>query len=69
MQIEFKTKLQHHIADLMWNAQDLEKVNSIKSVYGKEAEVVFNMIMASYFDEDMSIDMSAPIIQSIKEKL
>lgn len=69
MPIEFKTELQHHIADLMWNAQDLEKVNSIKSVYGKEAEVVFSMIMAYYFDEDMSTDMSAPIIQSIKEKL
>lgn len=68
MEIVFANQLQTHIADLLWKTDSPEQVNHILKVYGKEAEVVYNMILAAYYDEDMNIDMSKPIIRAIMEK-
>ena len=40
MQIKFANSLQSHIADLMWDAKDLEMVKKIIAVYGKEVRFV-----------------------------
>lgn len=65
MQIKFANKLQVHIADLMWNA-DKEMVKKIISVYGKEAEVVYNMLLAEAFDSFNETDLAEKVIERIK---
>ena len=66
MEIAFKTDLQHHIADLLWNAQTTEKVRDVIRVYGKEAEVVFHMIMAHYYDQVDAVDLAQEVIGRVK---
>lgn len=65
MQIKFANKLQVHIADLMWNA-DKEMVKKILAVYGKEAEVVYNMMLAEAFDSFNETDLAEKVIERIK---
>ena len=45
MQIKFANSLQSHIADLMWDAKDLEMVKKIIAVYGKEYVGVVNVLV------------------------
>ena len=66
MKIEFQSELQHQIADMMWRAQDHKQVKQIIKVYGKDAEVVFYMIMAHYFDNEMDTDLAEEFIERIK---
>lgn len=68
MEIQFKTEVQKHIADLMWNAPNQGRVNDIIKVYGKDAEIVMHMLLASYLDEDMSTDEAEVVIESIRRK-
>lgn len=65
MQIKFANKLQVHIADLMWNA-DKEMVKKILAVYGKEGEVVYNMLLAEAFDSFNETDLAEKVIERIK---
>lgn len=58
MEIQFKTELQKHIADLMWEAEDIDKVNEIMKVYGREGRVVYDMIMAEYFDDVEDVELA-----------
>lgn len=66
MQIKFANSLQSHIADLMWDAKDLEMVKKIIAVYGKEAEVVYNMLLAEAFDSFNETDLAEKVIERIK---
>jgi hypothetical protein len=66
MKIKFANSLQSHIADLMWDAKDLEMVKKIIAVYGKEAEVVYNMLLAETFDSFNKTDLAEKVIQKVK---
>lgn len=66
MEIKFANSLQSHIADLMWDAKDLEMVKKIIAVYGKEAEVVYNMLLAEAFDSFNETDLAEKVIERIK---
>lgn len=43
MEIKFANSLQSHIADLMWDAKDLEMVKKIITVYGKKCRGFTNI--------------------------
>lgn len=64
MEIKFANELQVHIADLMWNA-DKEMVKNILAVYGKEGEVVHNMLLAESFDSFNETDLAQIVLKNI----
>lgn len=69
MKIVFETKLQTHIADLLWQAQTHDEVKSIFAVYGNEALVVQQMIIAHALDQVDDTEMAEIVIDSIKRGL
>lgn len=66
MEIQFKTKLQSHIADLLWKTDSSDQVKRIYLVYGKEALVVHHMMIAHALDENNNTDLAMQVIRSIK---
>lgn len=66
MEFQLKNQLQHHIADLLWKAKDTNAVKDIIKVYGKDAEVVFHMMMASYYDQLDHTDIAEQVLTRIK---
>lgn len=68
MEIQFKTKLQKHIADLLWEADDMDKVESIIKVYGRDGRVVYDMIMAEYIDQENETDLAMDALKKIMAK-
>lgn len=66
MDIELSNKLQHHIADLMWKAKDIDAVQSIIKIYGKDAEIVLNMMLASTYDQVNSTDLAEKALQKFR---
>ncbi len=67
MELQLQNALQHHIADLLWEAKDTVEVKKIISIYGKDAHVVFHMMMAAHFDTHMDTDIACEIIERIKQ--
>ncbi len=51
MELKLKNAEQHRIADLLWVAEDQDEVNRILQVFGHNAQVVYNMMIAATFDE------------------
>lgn len=68
MEIQFKTELQKHIADLLWEADDMDKVESIIKVYGTDGRVVYDMIMAKYIDDETETDLAMEVLNKIMAK-
>ena len=66
MRIEFANEIQSHIADLMWTAESTEKIKDIIKVYGKDAEIVFHMIMAHYYDTIDDIDLAEEVLEKFR---
>lgn len=56
MELKLQNEAQHKIADLLWVAQSQDEVNSILRVFGHDARVVHNMMIAAVYDdiEDVS---------------
>jgi len=51
MELKLQNAEQHRIADLLWVAEDQDEVNRILQVFGHNAQVVYNMMIAATFDE------------------
>lgn len=51
MELQLKNAAQHKIADLLWVAQSQQEVNMILRVFGHDAHVVYNMMIAATFDQ------------------
>lgn len=66
MELQLANQLQHHIADLLWKAKTTPEVKEIIMTYGKDAVVVFNMMLAAYYDNVDSVDLVQPILERIK---
>lgn len=65
MELQLQNALQHHIADLLWEAKDTVEVKKIISIYGKDAHVVFHMMMAAHFDTHMDTDIASGVLKII----
>lgn len=68
MELLLANKRQHHIADLLWEATDNTQVESIIKKFGVDARIVFDMMMAAYFDECMDTDIAESILEGIRNK-
>jgi len=66
MEFLLQNKIQHKIADLLWVARDQAAVNDICRVFGVDALIVLNMMLASYYDKIDTTDLSEPILKRIK---
>ena len=54
MNLELKSQHQKILADILWEAEDLDQVQKILRLYGTEAEVVYHMMVAAHLDEQVS---------------
>lgn len=65
MKIVFKNELQTQIADMIWNAQDPYEIDMVLHLYGHDAQVVYNMILAETFDQFFETDMAEAVLSNI----
>ena len=65
MEIKFDNQLQTHIADLIWEAESENQVSEILAIYGKDAQVVLDMILAETFDQVLDTDMAMEQLNKI----
>lgn len=66
MELQLSNKLQHHIADLLWKANDRKVVKDILRIYGTDAVIVLNMMLAAYYDNVDATDLATPVLERIK---
>jgi len=66
MELQLQNADQHRIADLLWNAKDQKEVKVILRLFGHDAQVVYNMMMAAYFDQIDDTDLAESVLNSIK---
>lgn len=69
MEIKFETRAQCAIADLMWACRTTEDVQAVRRAFGKDGEVVYNMIIAQAFDEALANEQEFPEVMEILEAL
>jgi hypothetical protein len=46
----------------------MEKVNYILKVFGKDAEIVYNMMVAEVYDKETDTDLAQEALQNIMRK-
>jgi|688.fasta_scaffold782607_1 hypothetical protein len=68
MDLKLQNEVQFKIADLLWTATDMEKVNYILKVFGKDAEIVYNMMVAEVYDKETDTDLAQEALQNIMRK-
>lgn len=68
MDLKLQNEVQLKIADLLWTATDMEKVNYILKVFGKDAEIVYNMMVAEVYDKETDTDLAQEALQNIMRK-
>jgi hypothetical protein len=68
MELQLQNAAQHKIADLLWVAQSQQEVNSILRVFGHDAHVVYNMMLAATFDQITDTPDADRVIQRLIDK-
>lgn len=68
MELILKNKEQHKIADMLWTAQSQDEVNQILRVFGHDARVVYDLMIAATFDDVDNTDMAVSVINQIRSK-
>lgn len=68
MDLKLQNEVQLKIADLLWTATDMEKVNYILKVFGKDAEIVYNMMVAEVYDKETDTDLAQEALKNIMRK-
>ena len=68
MELKLKNATQVAIADLLWVAQSQEEVAVILKVFGREAEVVYNLMLAETFDQVQETHLAERALVDIMSK-
>lgn len=68
MELQLQNAAQHKIADLLWVAQTQQEVNAILRVFGHDARVVYEMMIAATFDEVEHTQDAERVIQRLIDK-
>ena len=68
MELQLANQNQHRIANLLWEAKDNKAVSLILREFGHDAHVVYNMMMAAYFDNEMDTDLAQEVLSRIKNR-
>ena len=66
MELQLQNADQHRIADLLWNAKDQKEVKMILRLFGHDAKVVYNMLIAAYFDQIDDTVLAESVLNSFK---
>lgn len=66
MELKLKSPAQVAIADLLWVAQTEEEVNLILKVFGHDARVVYDMMIAAAFDQIDNTPDADRVIQQFR---
>lgn len=66
MDIMFENKRQCAIADLLWAANTEQEVQAVIRVFGREAEVVYNMMVAAAFDEVNDVTQAQELLEKFQ---
>jgi len=69
MEIVFENKTQCAIADLLWSCKTIEDVQAVIRVFGRDGEIVYSMIIAAAFDEELAKQEQFPEVMEILENL
>jgi hypothetical protein len=68
MELVLKTQRQFEIADLLWVAQSQEEVNVIIKVFGHEAILVRELMIAAAMDEVQETHLAERVLVDIMSK-
>ena len=68
MELQLANPVQHKIADLLWAAESHAEVDKIIRVFGHDARVVYNMMVAATYDEVDSTDVAEQILRDLVDK-
>ena len=63
MELQLNTPQQHFIADLLWAARDNTTVNQIVAIYGVDAIIVRDMMMATALDDITDVELASQMCQ------
>lgn len=66
MEIKFSNATQCKIADLLWAAETKEDVDKIIRVFGHDARVVHNMMVAATFDEFAETELASQVLDKFR---
>ncbi len=68
MELRLQNAAQVKIADLLWVAQSQQEVDSILRVFGHDAHVVYNMMLAATYDQVEDTQDADRVTQRIIDK-
>ncbi len=68
MELKLQNALQRQIADLLWVAQTQEDVNVVLKVFGHDARVVYEMMIAATFDQVTDTPDADRVIKAVIDK-
>jgi hypothetical protein len=68
MELKLQNAAQVKIADLLWVAQSQKEVDSILRVFGHDARVVYNMMIAATCDQVTDTPDADRVIQRLIDK-
>jgi hypothetical protein len=66
MELKLQNATQVKIADLLWVAETQEEVNVILKVFGRDARVVYDMMLAATFDQVSDTPDADRVIQQFR---
>lgn len=66
MKIQGLSKRQRQIADLLWVAQTDDELRLIFRLYGDEARVVQDMMIAQGLDEVLDVDLANSVLDRFR---
>jgi hypothetical protein len=66
MKIQGLSKRQRQIADLLWVAQTQDELRLIFRLYGDEARVVQDMMIAQGLDEVLDVDLANSVLDRFR---
>lgn len=67
MELKLQNSRQCHIADLLWAAEFEEQVNEIIDQFGEEAELVYELMIVTAFDEVNDLSEAAELIKKVSK--
>jgi len=68
MELKLQNPTQVAIADLLWVAETDEEVAVIRKVFGRDADIVYNMMVAATFDQYTDTPDADRVIKRIIDK-
>lgn len=66
MELQLQNPAQVKIADLLWVAESQKEVDAILRVFGHDAQVVYNMMMAATYDQYTDTPDADRVIQQFR---